>query len=252
MKKILGIVVLLFLSMHVVFSQDHQTTDNSAAWFMYTGNHKFANKWGVHLEAQMRRANFIAHPQQLFFRAGLMYHINNQIHVTAGYAFAETYPYGEFAAKATFPENRIWEQLQIKNQLNSTEWVSRFRLEQRFNRNPVLVDGSYTPGDAVYTNRFRLNNKFSIPFKGKTIEDKSLYMTFSDEFFINFGGNVKMNFLDQNRAMVGLGYRIPAIGRLEVGYMLQTIFKSDGIKIEHDHTLVVGLSSNISFQKKKK
>ena len=78
-----------------------------------------------------------------------------------------------------------------------------------------------------------------------------MYATVYDEFFINFGKNVAANFLDQNRAYAGIGYKIPVVGKLEVGYMYQTIFKGDGVKIENNHTIQIGLSSNINFYKNK-
>ena len=121
---------------------------------------------------------------------------------TVGYCFVETYPYGDFPVKATFPEHRLWEQIQIKSQAGPFEWVNRLRLEQRFSQLPVSDDtGAYEPGDAVYTNRARILNRFSIPFKGKTIEDKSLYATVYDEVLIGFGKNVAANFLTKTACM---------------------------------------------------
>ena len=255
MKKII-VALMCITNFHFADAQTtplHLYTDNNNTWFMYLGNHKISEKWGIHLEAQLRRNDFISKPQQLLLRTGINYYFNNQVFVTAGYCFVETYPYGEFPAKVAFPENRLWEQLQIKTQLKRVEWVSRFRLEQRFSNLPVIntTQSIYEPGDAVYTNRFRLLNRFSKPFKGETIVDKSLYATVYDEFFINFGKNVAANFLDQNRAYAGIGYKIPVVGKLEVGYMYQTIFKGDGVKIENNHTIQIGLSSNINFYKNK-
>lgn len=232
----------------------HQYANNQNAWFMYFGDHKVSERWGVHLEAQLRRADLGQNPQQLLLRTGINYHLNAQVFTTLGYCFVETYPYGEFPVGTTFPEHRLWEQIQIKNQLGSIEWVNRLRLEQRWLQLPVRdgETGIFEPGDAVYSNRFRLLNRASLPFKGKTIGDNSLYFTVYDELLINFGKNVASNIFDQNRAYIALGYKIPKVGRLELGYLFQTIQKSDGVKIERNHTLQVGLSSNIDFFKHKK
>jgi hypothetical protein len=253
MKKMIIIVFALFLVnwANAQTTPSHQHTNNSNAWLMYFGDHKLSDKWGVHLEAQWRRNNWVANPQQLLLRTGINYHFNPQAFATLGYCFVETYPYGEFAAKSTFPEHRIWEQLQLKNQLNRFEWVSRFRLEQRFVQSPVKTGDTYVLGDAIYSNRFRLLNRFSVPFKGKSIVDKSLYASIYDEFFINFGKNVGANYLDQNRAYAAIGYKIPKVGKLELGYLYQAIFKSDGIKYENNHTLQLGLSSTLDFYHKK-
>ena len=256
MKNKILILVFFLISakLQAQTSHLHLQTKNNNAWFMYFGDHKFSNKFGVHLEAQLRRNDVVSNPQQLLLRTGLNYHINNQIMATVGYCFVETFPYGGFPVKVKYPENRIWEQLQIKNQYGIFEWTSRFRLEQRFSKVPVLNASSaaYEPGDAVYTNRFRSLNRVSIPFKGKTINDKSFYISAYDEFFISYGKKVAANLFDQNRAYVALGYKIPKIGRLEAGYMCQAILKGDGIKIENNNTLQLGLSSTINFYKSKK
>lgn len=230
----------------------HQYAVNQHAWFMYVGDHKFSDRLGVHLEAQFRRHDWGATPQQLLLRTGLNYHFSPQVFATAGYCFVETYPYGDQPVRATFPEHRFWEQIQHKSQSGRFEWVNRLRLEQRFADLPKLdgESGQYKPGDAVYTNRARILNRLSIPFKGTTIAEKSLYATVYDEAFISFGKHVAANFFDQNRLYAALGYRIPKIGRLEIGYLFQTIYKSDGIRIEQNHTLQVGLNSTVDFYKK--
>jgi hypothetical protein len=250
-KKISIISCCIFGSMIGCAQSPRQYTTNYNGWLVYTGNHKLSDKWGLHLEAQWRRSNIVLDNQQLLFRTGINYYFNSQVSVTAGYCFAETYPYGEFAAKASFPENRIWEQLQLKNNMGAVEFINRLRLEQRFINQPVLENGMYEPGDAVYTNRARILNRFSIPFKGKTIEDKSLYISAFDELYINFGKHVGFNILDQNRVYLAIGYKIPKAGRLEIGYLNQLAFKSDGIKVERNHTIQIALYSGLEFRKKK-
>lgn len=228
-----------------------QNTNNLNGWFMYFGDHKFSNKWGVHLEAQFRRNEIITKPQQLLLRTGINYHFNSNVFATVGYGFVETYPYGEFPAKRKFPESRIWEQIQIKNQIEKFEVINRFRLEQRLIKSPVLIGNDYELAEATFTNRMRLLNKVSVPFKGKTIADKSFYVTAYDELMVSFGKNVALNIFDQNRAYLAIGYKIPKIGRLELGYLNQILIKSDGKKVENNHTLQIGLSSTIDFYKKK-
>lgn len=248
--KILKIVLLLALFAQSIFAQ-RQFTNNQPSWFMYFGSHKISEKWGLHLEAQLRRNEFISKPQQLLLRTGINYHFTPNAFATVGYAFVETYPYGGLPAKSSFPENRIWEQIQLKSQQNAFEIISRFRLEQRFVKSPIQIGQSYEPGGAIFTNRFRILNRVSIPFNGKIINDKSLYISAFDEIMINFGKNVAQNIFDQNRIYLALGYKIPKWGRLEVGYLNQLIIKGDGKNVENNHTMQVGLSSTFDFYKKK-
>jgi Protein of unknown function (DUF2490) len=245
-------VILLVAFSRILSAQSIRTpTGNTNVWFAYTGSHKIADKWSLHLEFQYRLNDGISNKMQWFPRAGLTRHLSSQATITAGYAFIETYPYGEFAAKSSFPENRIWEQLQFKHQVSDFEWVSRFRLEQRYVQSPVLKGTDFVPGPAVFTNRFRLLNRFSMPFRGNTITNNAFYLTAYDELMINFGKNVQKNIFDQNRLFFGIGYKFPKLGRLELGYLEQTIIKSDAIKVENNHTISVGLSNNLDFMKKK-
>lgn len=213
--------------------------------------HKVSDKWGVHIEAQFRVSDIFKSEQQILLRPGLNYYFNNQAFATVGYCYVHTGQYGGFPAKSAFPENRFWEQIQVKNQVGYVELISRFRLEQRYVKSPVAVGAIYEPGDALYSNRFRVFNRISIPFKGKTIQDKSLYISAYDELFVNFGKKVGQNIFDQNRAYIALGYKIPKVGKLKIGYLNQLIFKApDGIKVENNNTLQIGLISTVDFYKK--
>lgn len=226
------------------------TANNTNAWFMYFGTHKFAKKWSLHVEAQVRRADFVNGWQQLLLRSGLNYHFNDNAFASAGYCFVETWPYGELPVQAQFPENRYWQQLQLRTQTGKAEWVNRLRLEQRFVKSPVLQpDDTYQPGDAVYSNRMRWLNRVSIPFKGQKIGPNSLYITAYEEILVSFGKNVKFNVFDQNRAYIALGYNIPKLGRLEAGYLNHLILRGNGLNLENNHTFMLSLASNISLMK---
>jgi hypothetical protein len=251
MRFVFLITVSLFFS--AASSQTRRDVAyNTNAWLMYFGNHKLSDKWGLHLEAQMRRSDFLSSPQQWLLRGGINYYLNSQVFFTAGYCYVETYPYGEQPVKSAFPENRFWEQVQIKTQLKQVEWISRYRLEQRFVKLPVSNSaGEYEPGDAVYSNRMRILNRLSIPFKGQSITNKTFYFTAYDEIMWNWGKNTGPNLLDQNRLYAAFGYVIPVAGRLEIGYLLQSIYKADGIRVEQNNTFQLALFSNISFARKK-
>lgn len=253
MKKVVLTILIIVGICYGSFSQSirHYTT-NYNGWFMYMGDHKLSKKFGGHLEAQFRRHDIVISGQQLLLRTGVNYHINDNAFVTAGYCFVETYMYGKFASKSDFPENRFWQQIQLKNQTGKVEIINRYRLEQRFIHLPVLKKDGYSPADkATYQNRIRLMTRVSVPFKGRNIIDKSFYLSVYDEVFLNFGKQVQLNYIDQNRAYIALGYKIPKLGRLEMGYMNQLIVKPDGIKVENNHTLQVGLSSVLNFYKPK-
>lgn len=254
MKRIILILTCLVLMLTQLQSQIQlrNMKSNNNGWLMYFGDHKISEKIGVHLEVQFRRNEIVLKPQQLLLRGGLNFHFTSNAFATVGYCFVNTSQYGVFPVKCAFPENRIWEQVQFKSQAGRIELITRLRLEQRFSKLPVLQgSGEYAPGDDVYTNRGRILARMSLPFKGKTIEEGSMYFSCYEEAFVNFGSNVQSNIFDQNRAYIALGYKFPKWGKLEIGYMNQLLLKADGIKIENNHTLQMGFSSTIDFHKKK-
>lgn len=249
LTKIAPMVTLFMLPYLFTTGQNNRTMrDQFHAWFMYIGDHKVSRTWGLHAEVQFRRADFVSSGQQLLLRTGINYHITSAAFFTAGYCFVETYPYGDFPVKATFPEHRIWEQFQFKTSLGRVEILSRYRLEQRFSHLPVpLVNGNWEPGNAVYTNRLRPLTRFSMPVNSKSMQEKSVYITVYEEPFISFGKNVGYNILDQNRAYAAFGYVVPKIGRLEIGYLNQIVMRPGGTQAELNHTLQIGLSSNVPW-----
>lgn len=246
-------IVILFLLPQTQFSQNNkQHYYHNNGWLMYFGNHAFSKHIGLHAEVQWRRHNIVLEPQQLLLRGGINFYSGQNSFFTLGYAYIETYPYGELPSPITFPEHRVWQQFQTKLMLKRIEMISRFRLEQRYVHAPTINihTGKFETGDGVYTNRFRLLTRFSLPINKKEIVDYTFYISAYDELFVNFGKNVAQNIFDQNRAYFALGYKVPVVGRVELGYLYQTIIKRDGIKIENNHTLQVSISNNLSFKKK--
>lgn len=257
MKKILMMLNLLLggllLPVYADTPPNRLFTNHFNGWVTYSGDHAIHKRLSIHLEIQVRTHSFTG-MQQLLLRPALNVHLSPQVMLTAGYAFVQTWPYGAFPVLTTFPEHRAYQQLQLLHYTGRVEWVNRLRMEERFSRLPVKDNAGnpFLPDDFTYTNRARILNRLSIPFKGKQIEDNSLYVTLHNEVFFNFGKKVGMNLLDQNRACVALGYKIPKAGRLELGFMEQTIIKSDGLHVENNHTLLLSFSSAVSFIKKKK
>lgn len=226
--------------------------DNQNGWAMYFGTLKLNHQWSLHTEAQFRRNEYFSQPQQLLLRIGINHHFSHGLSATVGYGFVETYPYGIFPVQARFPEHRMWEQLQHKTNLGGWEWINRLRLEQRWLQLPVAdTSGQFEPGAAVYTHRFRLMNRIAIPLTAGKIEKGGFYLSFYDEIFVQFGKNVKYNLFDQNRLYGALGYQLSEGIRLEAGYLLQTLYKPDGIRVEQNHTLQLGITTQFGLITKK-
>ncbi len=214
---------------------------NGNMWLNYVGDHPIGNgPWGIHLEAQNRRADLGKDWQQLLLRTGINYTVNPSLMLTAGYAWVQTYPYGDFPAAHDFPEHRIWEQAQITQKALGLTWTHRFRLEQRFiGEEKKQPDGGWSVNNWRYQNRVRYMLGTSIPLT----EDKKTYLALWDEVFINFGPHMAHNMFDQNRAFIGIGRKLTDSTSLEVGYMEQSLQHRDGVVWEANHTIAVWLKS---------
>lgn len=225
-------------------------TTNNNAWLMYFGNHKFSERLGLHAEVQWRRHDLFAESQQLLLRTGLDYYLQSGARLTVGYAFIETYPYGDFAVANAFPEHRIWQQLTTTQTLGKVRLAHRYRIEQRMIGNATT--GEFENGR--FEHRFRYMAKATVNLTGG---DHPVFAAVYDEIFINAGKDVMYNIFDQNRAYAAIGYTFSPVWKLEVGYLyqlvqLRSLDLSAGARnrIEDNHTLQVGLYSTLDFRKK--
>jgi hypothetical protein len=224
--------------------------DNATAWLMYFGDHALpgrARRWALHAEAQVRRADGAlgtAAWQQLLVRPGVIYPLAPGARVTAGYAHVTTWPYGDQPVRARFPEHRLWEQLQLTHGIGRVAWTHRYRLEQRWVELPVAApagSAGATRFDRTYTNRMRYLGRVTLPLRGRTLDVGEPYASVYDEVMVNWGRNVGRNVFDQNRAYGAVGWRAGTTTRVEVGYLQQLIAKADGVRLERNHSLQVGV-----------
>lgn len=220
-------------------AQDH----NAHAWLMYFGDHPVSPKWGLHLEAQVRRAKVGATWQQLLLRPGVNYKVNDHLMLTGGYAYVRTVPYGAYPSAAVFPEHRFWEQALIKHKVGRVTLQHRLRQEQRLVGIVPGRDAEVDDWQSRHRFRYMLRGDIPLPIGGKKRFGIGLY----DEFFVQFGANRGPQALDQNRAYAALTYKITPNNRFEVGYLHQYIPQRNGRIFEHNHTLQFALFSTSPF-----
>jgi hypothetical protein len=236
MKWRLACATLVMMIPFVASAQTIQD-NNLHAWFMYFGDHPLSDRWSIHLESQVRRANAGLTWQQLLIRPGVNYQLSKNVMLTAGYAYIRTSPYGDVPALKAFPEHRVFEQALIKHGAGKVILQHRFRLEQRL----LGIDGW------ELRNRFRYMLRADIPLPVKTSKGKPFGIALYEEPFVHFGGNRGIRYLDQNRAYAALTYKLSPFNRLEFGYLHQYIPQRNGIVSEHNHTLQFAWFSNLPF-----
>lgn len=240
-----------------------QSVYNNIGWYGYFGDHKISTKWGIHTEYQWRRENFINYWQQSLARAGVNYKLTDKVLLTTGYAFIDTFTYGNPSIarrnnqgeEQTFPEHRIYQDVLLNNDMNGFEINHRLRLEQRWLGIFYDANNDRIAGKWRYLNRFRYRFRIAHALKGKTIDAKEVYLHAYDELLIGFGKNVGTNVFDQNRINIGLGYKINPSSKIEVGYISQIVQQSrlnadKNPVFEYNNGFLIALIYNFDFSKK--
>jgi Protein of unknown function (DUF2490) len=259
MKGKFFLLVLVLTCYTGGYAQNNRlSTHNTIGWYNYFGTFKLSEKVGVHTEYQWRRNNVITDGQQSLLRVGINYNINPRVLLRAGYAWIETYPYGEFPINGLgrdFTEHRLFQMVQLSQKEGIVDMSHRFMLEQRF-------VGRYSSANVTKEDEFPLLNRMrymfrmQVPLKGKVIKDKTPYLAIYDEILIGFGKNVNANIFDQNRFGLLAGYRFDKNVRIEAGYLNQTIQFGRQINnqnvFQYNNGFIVNANFNFDVSKKKK
>lgn len=201
------------------WAQSRITDQNNIGWFAYNGAFTVSDQFSIHTEYQWRRADYIEKWQQGLLRVGLNYKYNDETLFRVGYAWAETYPYGDIPLNGMgkdFTEHRIYEMAQLSNKISKLGISHRFMLEQRwigrYSKASLDKEDSY-----LYLNRLRYMLRLQLPVYQK------LYVAAYDEIFVGFGGNIGENIFDQNRFGALVGYTFNKNFRAEGGYLNQIV-----------------------------
>ncbi|UNY97620.1 DUF2490 domain-containing protein [Zhouia spongiae] len=194
------LVVCIFLTTLFVKAQD-QGEDELGAWYMYFGNYKLSEKFSLHTEAQFRYYEVTDNFNQMLLRTGINYHINDRFMVTAGYGYIETDAlYAEFQNEPNASENRIYQQLVVKDNWGKFRLNHRYRLEQRF---------LSAAGNSDFQNRVRYRLQITYPLS------ETFFMNVYDEIFLNLQDTV----FGQNRLYGALGAKINNNVSVQLGYL---------------------------------
>jgi hypothetical protein len=230
---------LILSSWVFIFSSYAQKTidDQLHGWVLYQGNHKLNSQFDLHTEYQWRRANGFADWQQSLARVGLDYKLNPSVTISGGYAWILTYPYGSQPIANQTNENRLWQQLILKQLIGNLQVQHRYRLEQRW------IDNQFKQ-------RMRYRAQVLIPLQKSFVDKKQgLFLNVNNEVFLGFGKGIGKNILDQNRFIGAVGYQFNKDFSLQMGYLNQFVIKPDGLHIERNHTLWTSVMYNLDFSK---
>jgi Protein of unknown function (DUF2490) len=251
------LIIFLFFFSQISISQNNRLNhSNTIGWYNYFGTFKMSEKFGLHTEYQWRRDNLITNWQQGLLRVGVNYSINPRLLFRFGYAWIETFPYGEYPINGLgrdFTEHRIFQMVQLSHKEGMVDLSHRFMLEQRFvGRYSSANENS--EDEFPLLNRLRYMVRLQISLGGNEIKDKTPYLAFYNEIFLGFGKNVNANVFDQNRVGVLLGYRLNKNIRIEGGYLNQTLQFGRQINgqnvFQNNNGIIINANFNIDLTNK--
>ena len=223
MKK--NIIIPLLFFPFGLFAQNDRVNDyNYLNWLQTFNTVSLNKKWSLHLEYQWRRDKGLKNWQQSLLRIGANYKLNDNVTAQVGYGWIETFSYGDYplASNGTFPEHRIYEQLNLRQPVGKVLLTHRFRVEQRWlGRVKAGTAGNREIEGWTFLHRFRYQFRTQLPFYTKG--NKQLYGAAADEILIGAGKNLGTNIFDQNRIFLLLGYKLNKNLSIEAGYFNQTI-----------------------------
>jgi hypothetical protein len=255
--RLLFIALLSAVLVRRGYGQNTRLRDeNTIVWLTNITTLNLSERWSGHFEYQFRRDEFLRNWQQSLLRTGVNYRVNDQLTVRLGYAWIETFPYGEYpiqAAGRQFPEHRIFQMATLRNPVGRVDVSHRFMLEQRW-VGRFDAAASPRPDATVYTNRVRYLLRLQVPLGKPKLEDRTAYLAAYDELFVGFGRNVGENIFDQNRIGLLIGYRFSPVFRLEGGFLQQIVQLGREVQnrnvVQFNHGLIVNTILDLNLRKK--
>lgn len=268
MKTLLMSAMLLLTLSTVSFSQSpRQFYHIPNGWTDLNISGKIAGKFSWQIENQQRRqdmqgdyndATTTGNPynnlNQHVFRPYIHYQPNPNIRVSLmPLGWIGSYRFNAGKPSAFFSELRIAPQVVLTQNIGRVRFDNRFRYEFRWiGQNQSIDDHSSLYGGdfstTTFRERFRYQFKMTIPLNHAKMDDKTFYAQVYDEVFVNMGEKVSnTNLLDQNRVLIGLGYKFNKFVSVEAGYMQQTIFRfSNATKDNVDINNIIQLNLAVS------
>lgn len=195
-----------------------QRVNHQSGWLFLMNTTKFNDKWGMHVDVQLRSQDKWDGLRHVLVRPGLTYYFNNNSDLTLGYLYTPTMLKLAGQPDLSLTEHRIWQQYIYKHKLGNVNLSHRFRLEQRFIERNASED--------LFAQRARYFIRGIIPLKkSESTFENGVFIAVQNELFLNVQSKAELNgaVFDQNRAYAAAGYRVNKKMDMEIGYMNQSI-----------------------------
>jgi hypothetical protein len=246
------LLTFALFSASLIAVAQREKAEQSIEWFALVNNIKVSDRFTVLAEGQLRYAGSFE-PMQFQARTAFTVKVNDHFSYSPiGYVYTWNPVYGVQPATYANNEHRIFEQAQYKHKIGLVHVDYRVRLEQRFlqvheTNNGEVVSKGYT----LYMNRLRTRVAAQLPLNHKQMDDKTIFGSFYNELFLDFGGSTIYTDPDQNRFFLGAGYQINNSFSFQGGFLYQMLIKMTGLKQENNYGFQIALTHNFDARRKK-
>ncbi len=210
-----SVVALLFATLVLcgipVTKAPAQSSDLQS-WTQLITQVNLPKDWFVYMEAQPRVGDDISRMERLLIRPALGYTIKPNVALFLGYAWTPTFMNNNYQEDFR-NENRLWQQVLVKDTRWGLEWQHRLRQEQRF------IEDAAGPSNRT---RYLLRGSYALSNSGR------YGLTGYNEFFVNLNSEYKgpKGGFDRERFFFG-PYIKHGPGRYEFGYLGEYAQKFD-------------------------
>ncbi|WP_373057786.1 DUF2490 domain-containing protein [Zunongwangia sp. H14] len=168
------------------------------SWTLIAGRHKIAEKWSIPTIAILQYYRVYEDFQFVLARTGISYDLSPQVQATVGYDYFHSEAF-EGSAASGKDQNRLFEELVLKNKYKNLGVSHRYRLES-------IWTSQNDENSLAHRVRYRLNLQYPLY--------KNLYATAFDEIFTI----LEKPYFNQNRLHLGFGYVFNPHYKMEIGY----------------------------------
>lgn len=206
---------------------------NPNVWFLLLNHYSITPKLKIGNEFHIRRDAWLKDQQQLLIRPYFDYKLHERFHLTAGYSYILTSPYGDYPVPVAQPEHNVWEQFVINNKIGKNKISHRYRMEHRF-RGGFATD----PGGEDIIDGYNFSNRFRYRLTYRRPLTDILFIHAFDEIWVNLSDRFAIRSFDRNWVYAGLGAKFLEGGNVQLAYLYQW-GQNNSARYERHHSLQV-------------
>lgn len=244
MNRISTIILLLYSS--CLYAQK-QVRSQAQVWLGYINQTRLNQKWSATADVHLRtKEHLVEDFSTSVLRGGLIYHLNEIVNFSAGYAYFRYYPADDHKFVSQ-PEHRPYQQVLWQTNAAKFRLQQRIRLEERFRKQ---IKNDYELGDD-YNFNFRARYQLLLFYPLKRNANSTRFSLYGgEEILLNFGKRIVYNTLDHNRIHLGLIYHPDKDDQLQIGYLNIFQQQSSGNRYRAAHVVRLYYTHALNLRKK--